>query len=240
MKAWVQPTEYSGAYPNGWGGYTWLDYDPSSNAFHPGEDYNWGTYGDADLGKPVYATMKGKVVYSSYESYGYGNMIILEHVLDSETRAFVKKNYGWDVPILYSLYAHLNQRLVAVSNTIDYGALIGYVGKSGTQYAHLHFEIYRGDLDLKNEPWRFYPVGWSTDKIKRNWLPAFLAVEKSKTATTPPPADPYKAKNDTLKIAIARLKTEFESELINPSVNHEALYKSTTAKARKIADTGTL
>lgn len=241
MKAFSQPMQYSGTYPNGWGGYTWLDYDPNSNAFHPGDDYNWGSGGDADFGLPVYAITKGTVVYSGYEGgVGYGNMIVIRHDLDAETRKFIKDNYGMDVPILYSLYGHLNERQVAVGNVIEGGALIGKVGKSGTQYAHCHVELYRGDLDLANEPWRFYPIGWSTDKIKRNWLPPFLVIEKSKTVVTPPPVSPYKAKCDTLKIATNRVNTELGNALTNPNPNYEAIYNDTISKLKTIVSTGTL
>lgn len=240
MKPLVQPIQYSGVYPVGWGGYTWLDYDPQAGSYHPADDYNWGASGDADLGLPVSAISKGTVVYSADQEVNYGHMIVIRHDLDAETRKFIKDNFGFDVPVLYSLYAHLLQRQVALGNVVEAGALIGKCGKSGVQYAHLHCEIYRGDLDLANEPWRFYPIGWSEAKIKRNWLPPFLVIEKSKTVVTPPPVSPYKAKDEILKIAVNRVNIELGNDLTNPNADYQAIYNSTIAKVKKIADTGTL
>lgn len=232
--------QYSGAYPNGWGGFTFMDYDYNAGSYHPGDDYNWGASGDADLGLPVYAILKGTVVYSASISTGYGSMIVIRHDLDTETRKFIKDNYGWDVSTLYSLYAHLSERQVAVGNTIEGGALIGKCGKSGVDYAHCHVELYRGDLDLATEPWRFYPIGWSEAKIRRNWLAPFLVIEKSKTVVTPPPVSPFKAKDETLKIAISRVNTELGNALTNPNPNYEAIYNDTISKLKTIVSTGTL
>lgn len=50
----------------------------------------------------------------------------------------------------------------------------------------------------------------------------------------------YKEKNEKLKVAIDRLKSEFDSDLANPSSNQQQLYEGTIAKVRKIAETGTL
>lgn len=176
----IQPTEFTGLYPQGWAGYTFLDYDQASNTFHPGDDYNWGTYGDADLGKAVVATAKGTCIYSGSDTVGYGNMIVLSHKLNDRERIFIKHTYNIDTVLLYSLYGHLQERMVAVGNTVDSGSLIGRIGKSGTQYAHLHFEIYAPIGELANKPWRFYPVGWSKEQIKKYWLPPFLFINAYK------------------------------------------------------------
>lgn len=53
-----------------------------------------------------------------------------------------------------------------------------------------------------------------------------------------PPPDPYEPKVRQLKIAVDRLKVEFDSDFSNP--NKEATYKDTMGKIKKIAETGTL
>lgn len=191
MEKLAQPTRYSGIYPQGWGGYTFLDYDPNSNAYHPGEDYNYGG-GDADLGQPVLATLPGKVVYSGSDSVGYGNMIVIEHTLTPQMRAFIKAKYGIDTPVIASLYAHLQERWVTLGAPVSGGQQIGRLGKSGVQYAHLHFEIYNPNGELLTQPWRFYPVGWTQARIKRNWLPAFLFIEAWNNQVAPPLTDGQK------------------------------------------------
>ena len=100
--------------------------------------------------------------------------------------AFIKDNFSMDVPELYSLYAHLLERYVAVGNKVNSASLIGRVGKSGVTYSHLHSELYRGDLDLKNKTWRYYPIGWSKEMIIKNWLPVYILIEKFRAYNSPP------------------------------------------------------
>lgn len=188
MAKLVQPTKFDGIYPN-WAGFTFLDWDASSGSFHPGEDYNFGA-GDQDLGQPVLAFLDGKVVYSGSDTVGYGNMIVVEHTLTSEMRAFIKNKYGIDTPIVCSLYAHLLERWVSLNAPVSAGQQIGRLGKSGVTYAHLHFEIYNPNGDLLNLPWRFYPIGWSQDKIKKNWIPPYPFIEAWNAQPTTSPLTP--------------------------------------------------
>ena len=90
---------------------------------HLGEDYA------KPENTPVYAVANGKVVNRLDEDPSWGNAIIIEHKLI-------------DGRIIYSQYAHLNQILVNVNQTVTRGQKIGLVGKTGfaTGY-HLHFEI---------------------------------------------------------------------------------------------------
>ena len=238
MLKFTHPTEFSGKHPDGWGGYTWLDFDGQANSFHPGDDYNWGNTGNADLGKPVWAITDGKVVYSGDDTVLYGKMIVIEHTLDAETRKFIKDNYRMDVAVLYSLYAHLLERYVAIGNRVNSASLIGRVGKSGVTYAHLHTELYRGDLDLKDKPWRFYPIGWKKELIVRNWLPVYSLIEKAKAYQPAPPVDQYVVEFTKLKIDIDRLKAETDG--LNSSADKKAAYNSTMEKVKKIAAGGHL
>lgn len=176
---WVQPTRFVGEYPN-WAGYTFGDWDSNFKVYHPGEDYNFGLAGWDDFGQDVVACAKGIVIHNSKSNSGYGNMVVIKHTLGYNLKRFIREYYGIDVSELYSLYAHLKDGIAPVGMKVDVGQLIGHVGNSGTQYPHLHFEIYNPNGELKNSDWRFYPVGWSKEKIKANYLPAYLFIEATK------------------------------------------------------------
>ncbi len=175
---WVHPTRFTGNWPD-WNGYTWLDWAANQNAFHPGDDYNFGS-GDDDCGQDVKACANGIVIHTSKSTSGYGNLIIIKHQLGYNLKRFIKETYGIETDQVLSLYAHLKDILVAIGNEIDCDALIGHVGKTGTEWCHLHFELFSLWKDLANTTYRFYPVGWSKDKVKENWIPAYSFIEATK------------------------------------------------------------
>lgn len=179
---WQHPTRFTGLYPDGWAGFTWLDWDNTNKVYHPGEDYNWsdGTGGNADLGQRVEAVANGICIYTGQSSKGYGNMIILKHLLGYNTKRFIKETYGIETDELYSLYAHLRDIKVAVGNEVDMGALIAEVGKSGVTWAHLHFEIYAPIGKMTSLNWRDYPIGWSKEDIRKYYIPPYLFIESTK------------------------------------------------------------
>jgi murein DD-endopeptidase MepM/ murein hydrolase activator NlpD len=77
----------------------------------------------ADKGDPIYAALKGKVVYSGTQR-GYGNVIILEH-----------DDY------VMTVYAHNEANLVRLGETVSKGQPIASLGQTGTATGpHLHFE----------------------------------------------------------------------------------------------------
>ena len=177
---WVHPTRFSGEYPDGWAGYTFLQWDPNNKVYHPGDDYNWGVAGDNDLGQEAVATASATVFHVSTSTAGYGNLLILKHTLGYNLKRFIKDKYGIDTDTLYTLYGHLQSISVKVGDEVTVGQVVGKVGKSGTQWAHLHCEIYSLWKDLKNTSYRFYPVGWSKEKVSENYLPAYFFIEASK------------------------------------------------------------
>lgn len=118
--------------------FTW----PTTNHFLSGYDYSpatnhFGLDFDGDLGSPIFATDSGVVVYSGWNNFGYGNVIVVDH------------GNGWQ-----SLYAHLEQIYVGCGESVYRGGLIGMMGSTGKSTGpHLHFEL-RTDHAYVN-PWDY-------------------------------------------------------------------------------------
>lgn len=174
----VHPTRFTGNWPN-WNGYTWLDWSPEAKSRHPGDDYNFGNGAD-DLGQDVSSIANGVVYHTSKSDRGYGHMVIIKHTIGYNLKRFIKETYGVETDTLYSLYAHLQKIIVATGNEVEAGAKIAEVGKTGTNSPHLHAEIYHLERDLIHTNYRFYPVGWTSEKIKENWLPIYNFIESTK------------------------------------------------------------
>ena len=114
--------------------------DPDRNChrllYHLGEDWNRGS-GDEDCGDPVYSIADGRVVYAGPGLLGFGNVIIIKHVLDG----------GREVG---SLYAHLQETSVSTGEPVHLETEIGTIGKTGGwPFCHLHFEM-RSAPDMVN------------------------------------------------------------------------------------------
>jgi murein DD-endopeptidase MepM/ murein hydrolase activator NlpD len=86
-------------------------------------------------GNGVFATDAGTVVYSGWNDWGYGNLIIIDH------------GNGWQ-----SLYAHLSQINVSCGQNVGQNDLIGLVGMTGgtSTGPHLHFELMNSTLGYVN------------------------------------------------------------------------------------------
>ncbi|MGB9639980.1 MAG: M23 family metallopeptidase [Anaerolineales bacterium] len=144
----------------------------SYSSSHPAVD--WG----AALHSPVLAAAAGRVQTIRFQSAGYGLYIVLEHQDKSST-----------------LYAHLDEVLVAVGDIVAEGQIIAYSGSSGHSTGpHLHFE-YR--LDGKK----------AIDPIPH--LKA-LAVLKPKDAYEQPKAERFTSGEKVI------LKEEFDYVNIRP------------------------
>ena len=77
------------------------------------------------MGNPIYATDAGTVVYAGWNTWGYGNMIVLDH------------GNGWQ-----SLYGHLSQINVSCGQNVGQGEIIALMGSTGHSTGpHLHFEL---------------------------------------------------------------------------------------------------
>lgn len=83
-----------------------------------------------DPGNPVYATGSGTVESVSFELFGYGNSVVIDHGFGYKTR-----------------YAHMRDIFVVEGMKVQRGERIGDTGNSGrTTGPHLHYEVmYKGD-----------------------------------------------------------------------------------------------
>ena len=124
----------------GYGTFIW----PTNKHFLSGFDYSpksnhWGIDIAGTEGEGVYATDAGVIVYSGWNNYGYGNMIMIDH------------GNGFQ-----SLYAHLSATYRFCGQSVGQGEGIGAIGSTGrSSGAHLHFEIMTATYKIN--PWDVLP-----------------------------------------------------------------------------------
>ena len=103
---------------------------------HTGTDFNPGA------SYPIQAISAGIVTEAGWDSTGYGNRVVVQHVIDGT--------------VVSSLYAHLQDDSIAVSigDTVARGQLLGLVGSTGQSTgAHLHLSIIVGGEMIDPYPW---------------------------------------------------------------------------------------
>jgi murein DD-endopeptidase MepM/ murein hydrolase activator NlpD len=91
--------------------------------------YYWAGHPAIDIdtyaNQPVLAADSGTVIFSGWDTTGYGNLIIIDHGND-----------------LWTYYAHNNQNLVSVGQGVDQGQTIALSGSTGNSTGdHLDFRI---------------------------------------------------------------------------------------------------
>ncbi|MGD0174049.1 MAG: peptidoglycan DD-metalloendopeptidase family protein [Anaerolineales bacterium] len=93
------------------------------SAFHHGVDLY------LTMGEPLHAADRGVVVYAGWNTWGYGNLVVIDH------------GNGWQ-----TVYGHLSEVDVGCGYIVQRGGLIGLGGSTGNSTGpHLHFEmIYNG------------------------------------------------------------------------------------------------
>ncbi len=133
-------TGYCGSVPagQGWSGsLTWptrsrdLDPDRGFNGSHPAIDIL------TSMGASVFAADTGVVIWAGFNSWGYGNLIILDHGGGRQT-----------------YYAHLEDVSVGCGQVVSRGETMGTVGKSGASVIpHLHFEFRRNNYNYNPLHW---------------------------------------------------------------------------------------
>ncbi len=91
--------------------------------WHPGVDMA------IEQGTPIKPVAKGVVTEATYNYFGYGNTVVVDHGDGTWTR-----------------YAHLLHMFVKVGDTVTPDMVIGQVGNTGHSTGpHLHFELHEGD-----------------------------------------------------------------------------------------------
>lgn len=137
---------------------------PTSYGYHEGADINLKSGGNTDLGQPLYAIADGVVssIHNHTTANTFGNHLHIQH------------DGPWGS--VWSHYAHCQSLVVKVGQSVKEGDLVGYLGKSGTTLAHLHFCI------------KLMPTG--IDAIARTkedlakWTDPILFIEKWAKAPT--------------------------------------------------------
>ena len=81
---------------------------------HLGEDWNGEGGGNSDWGDPVYAVSNGTIVYAQNAGPGWGNIVIIEHLLPDGSR-------------ILSFYAHLDE-ILRSQGDVSKGQQIGTNG----------------------------------------------------------------------------------------------------------------
>lgn len=125
----------------GFGTFVW----PAASHFLSGYDWSPQTnHRGIDIagheGAGIFAVDAGVVVYSGWNNYGYGNVVILDH------------GTGFQ-----SMYAHMSAIYVGCGQSIGQGEAIGAFGSTGrSSGAHLHFELMTSVYGKVN-PWDFLP-----------------------------------------------------------------------------------
>jgi murein DD-endopeptidase MepM/ murein hydrolase activator NlpD len=129
---------YDGAI--GSGAFAW----PTGSTWVSGYNYSPGVHPAIDLGgsvgNAIYASDTGVVVYSGWNDWGYGYVIVIDH------------GNGWQ-----TLYAHLSAVNAGCGDQVFQGAAIGGMGCTGNcSGPHLHFEM-MNDSYGKVNPLDFLP-----------------------------------------------------------------------------------
>ncbi|WP_037161302.1 M23 family metallopeptidase [Rhodococcoides fascians] len=109
--------------------------DPTSVTFTSGFGTRWGTQHQGidlagPIGTPIYAAADG-TVYAAGEASGFGQWVVLDHVLGGKT--------------VSTVYGHIDTYSVAAGQPVRAGQQIATIGNRGQSTGpHLHFEIWDG------------------------------------------------------------------------------------------------
>jgi LysM repeat protein len=125
------------------GAHTWIW--PTSGVFTSGYGWRWGRMHRGidvanNVGTPIKAARNGRVVFSGWNSGGFGYLVTLQHPDGSR-----------------SLYAHNSRLMVSVGQEVRQGTVIALMGSTGNSTGpHLHFEIHPAGGSAVN-PLTFLP-----------------------------------------------------------------------------------
>ena len=86
--------------------------------------------GGVKIGDLIYAAADGVIIYSNYNDGGYGNMVMIDHGLDSNGTKII------------TLYGHGSKLLKNVGDVVKKGDEIMELGSTGNSTGpHVHFEV---------------------------------------------------------------------------------------------------
>lgn len=140
----------------GFGRNTVAAYITSANAYHTGVDLNW-SWGNADLGKPVYSPASGVVIFTA-DLNVWGNVTVIRH--DPLFRP--------DGPVYYSRYGHMQNVRVRAGDRVQRGTQIGEIGTGNGRFvAHLHYDIVRTRI-LETNPGDW--PGMNLSRVERDYV----------------------------------------------------------------------
>ena len=113
-----------------------------SRGFKLAKKSHWGLDLANDKGTPIFASERGRVIYTGRAFKGYGKLIVIEH------------GERWA-----TLYAHLSKILVKEDDLVNQVQPIAEMGRTGRATGnHLHFEL-RYDRQPVN-PLQYLPQGF--------------------------------------------------------------------------------
>ncbi len=96
-----------------------------TNPVRGGSDWHPGIDVANAYGTPITATAAGTVIFSGWDSDGYGNMIQIDH------------GNG-----LVTVYAHNSRNIAVVGQKVKKGDIIAYMGSTGfSTGTHVHYEV---------------------------------------------------------------------------------------------------
>ena len=114
----------------------------------------------------VYAGDDSITLFSPWPNF-YGNLIVLEHEMDSEP--------------FYTLYAHLSQIEVDDGDLVSAGDSIGKVGSSGSAIGgHLHLEVRQGENSYtRTRNPELWLAPYETNGVRSGYLAARIGFPNS-------------------------------------------------------------
>lgn len=128
---------------------------------HLGEDWNKNSGGNTDCGEAVYAAANGRIVYAENAGPGWGNVVIVEHLLADGKR-------------VQTLYGHL-QKILKQTGEVKMREQIGEVGNADGKYlCHLHFEL----REESSPMWNQAGGGYSSEN--KGWLDPSDFIDKNR------------------------------------------------------------
>ncbi|MBN1440065.1 MAG: peptidoglycan DD-metalloendopeptidase family protein [Anaerolineales bacterium] len=141
--AWGGPGACQGPYlssAQGSGYFVWPTDGRDTSRGNPYCEWHHAIDISLQTGDNVYASDSGVVVFSGWSTWGYGNLIVVDH------------GNGWQ-----TVYAHLSVVYAGCGFDVYRGEVIGLGGSTGNSTGpHLHFEMRSEELGLVN-PLNYLP-----------------------------------------------------------------------------------